>query len=111
MDWEDSRARMLTRWHAIRDAIGSAHPLDLLVEINVVNEFCSKAREQAGSPWSYCEYCPFYHQFGGCREVAARMGERAAGKDWEGLAVLVDEFISHLETLQLPPAAAEPVPA
>jgi hypothetical protein len=108
MDWEEARSRMLTRWHGIRDAIGTAHPLDLLVEINVVNEFCGKAKEEAGSPWAFCDYCPFYHQFGGCREVSARMGERAAAKDWEALTALVDEFIAHLEALKVPPEYAVP---
>jgi len=108
MDWEDARSRMLERWGAIHDAIGRAHPLDLMVEINVVNEFCGKAKEEAGSPWAFCDYCPFYHQFGGCREVSSQMSERAAARDWEGLTVLVDEFLAHLEALKVPPA--EPLP-
>jgi hypothetical protein len=108
MNWEEARGLMLVRWNAIRDAIGSAHPLDLMVEINVVNEFCGRAKEEAGSPWAYCDFCPFYHQFGGCREVSAQMSDRAAARDWEGLTTLVDEFISHLHAVKVPPE--EPLP-
>jgi hypothetical protein len=108
MDWQEARTRMLARWGAIRDAIGTAHPLDLMVEINVVNEFCGKAKEESGSPWAFCDYCPFYHQFGGCREVSARMSESAAARDWEGLRGQVEEFIAHLVALRVPPEEARP---
>jgi hypothetical protein len=105
MNWEDARDRTLTHWSALRDAIGTADPLDLLVEINVIDALCDKSREVAGEPFGYCSCCLFYQQFGGCREVSSRMSDRAAARDWEGLKALVDEFIAHLKALQIPAEA------
>jgi hypothetical protein len=96
MNWQEARDRELAHWAAIRNAIGTAAPVDLLTEINAADAFCDKAREEPGESLDYCARCRFYQQFGGCREASGRMSERVAAGDWEGLRALVDEFIAHL---------------
>jgi hypothetical protein len=96
VNWQEARDRELAHWSAIRSAIGTAAPVDLLTEINTADAFCDKAREETGGAADYCARCRFYQQFGGCREASSRMSERVAAGDWEGLLALVDEFIAHL---------------
>ncbi|HEX7184433.1 MAG TPA: hypothetical protein VF756_21585 [Thermoanaerobaculia bacterium] len=102
MSWEEARSRELAHWSAIRDAIGTAAPVELLTEINAADAFCEKARGEADGAIDYCSRCLFYQQFGGCREVSGRMSERVAERDWEGLRALVDEFIAHLRAFAAP---------
>jgi hypothetical protein len=102
MTWQESQKNTLRTWHAIRDAIGTAHPLDLLVEMNVVMDLCEKAEEEAGGHWNRCEHCLLQQQHGNCREISARMSELAASREWDELRRLVEEFIRRLEFLQLP---------
>jgi hypothetical protein len=105
MNWEEARNRELAHWSAVRDAIGAAGSLELLIEINASNAFCDKARETDG-PIDYCARCLFYRQFGGCRESSGRMSELVAQRDWQGLRALVDEFIADLHTFAVPGPAA-----
>ena len=108
MSWEEARNREITRWSAIRDAIGTAAPVDLLTEINTASTLCDKAKGEAGESLNYCDRCLFYQQFGGCREVSGRMSERVAESYWQGLQTLVDGFIAHLRALEIPSAAVSP---
>jgi hypothetical protein len=105
MSWEEARDRELAHWTAVRDAIDSASPVELLTEINVADAFCDKAREEADGPLDYCGRCLFYQQFGGCRETSRRMSETVAARDWEGLRQQVDEVTAHLHALVVPPVA------
>jgi hypothetical protein len=106
MSWEEARNRELDHWSAIRNAIGSAAPVELLTEINAADAFCDKAREEPGESLDYCARCRFYQQFGGCREASGLMSERAAAGDWEGLRALVDELIAHLRAFTGPSSVA-----
>jgi hypothetical protein len=110
--WTEARDRELAHWSAIREAIGSASPVELLTEINAADAFCDKAKQEtveigstphaAGEP---CPRCLFYQQFGGCRETSGRMSESVAAHDWEGLRAQVEEVIAHLHGLAVPAAA------
>jgi len=106
MSWEEARDRELAHWSAIREAIGTATPVELLTEINAASALCEKAKGEANSSLSYCDRCLFYQQLGGCREVSGRMSERVAENDWDGLQSLVDGFIAHLRALEVPGSAA-----
>lgn len=116
MNWQEARDRELAHWSAIRDAIGTAAPLDLLTEINAADALCEKTREAADRPIDPCLRCLFYQQFGGCREASGRMSERVAAGDWDGVRELVDGFMAHLRALEVPgpvvsPAAEPPLRA
>lgn len=102
MSWEEARNREIAHWSAVRGAIGTASPVELLTEINAADAFCEKAREEAGSPAGICSRCLFYQQFGGCRETGGRMSEQVAARDWEGLRSMVDEVIARLRALDVP---------
>jgi hypothetical protein len=101
MSWDDARQRELAHWSAVRDAIGTASPVELLAEINAADAFCEKAREEAGRPADLCDRCLFYQQFGGCRETGGRMSEQVAAGDWDGLRAMVDGFIVRLRALDV----------
>jgi len=106
MSWEDARKHELAHWTTVRDAIGTADPVELLTEINATDAFCEKVRVGtgglAGEPVDYCSRCLFYEQFGGCRETSGRMSERVAAGDREGLRVMVNNVISQLRELDVP---------
>jgi hypothetical protein len=102
MSWEEARDRELAHWSAIRDTIGTAAPVELLIEVNAADAFCDKARDEAGDPIDMCTRCLFYQQFGGCRQTSGRMSERIAERDWEGLRAMVDEVIAHVRALEVP---------
>lgn len=101
-DWKQARQQALGTWRDIRGSIGEADTLGLLTDINAVFALCDKAKEEAGGDADRCRYCLFYDQFGGCREVSGDMSEKVVEKDWEGLRELIDEFIAHLEELEVP---------
>jgi len=115
MNWTEARDRELAHWSAVRNAIGSASPVELLTEINAADAFCDTAKHEtvaigtvaaAGhAPGEPCPRCLFYQQFGGCRETSGRMSESVATHDWEGLRAQVDEVIAHLHGLEVPVAA------
>jgi hypothetical protein len=108
MSWVEARDRELAHWSAVRTAIGSASPVELLTEINAADAFCEKAREEADGEIHYCDRCLFYQQFGGCRQAGGRMSESVAARDWEGLRQQVDEVTAHLRALAVPaPATAQ----
>jgi hypothetical protein len=108
MNWQEARDRELAHWAAIRDAIGTATPVDLLTEINAADALCERAREGAEGPLDYCTRCLFYQQLGGCRTASGRMSERVAAGDWEAVRELVDEFMAHLRALEPPAPAVAP---
>lgn len=113
MNWEQARASALETWTGIRATAGGADPdpVELLSRIHAVNDLCVKARDEAGAPWGHCEYCLFYQQFGGCKEVSGRMSVAIADREWDELTRLLDEFIAHLRQMRLPaPGAPESTP-
>lgn len=108
MTWQEARDRELAHWSAVRDALGSAAPVDLLTEINAADALCEKAGEEAHEALNPCVRCLVYQQFGGCREVSGRMSERVAAGDREGARALLDGFLAHLRALEIPLPAASP---
>jgi hypothetical protein len=102
LNWEQARNRELAHWSAIRDAIGTASPVELITEINAADALCEKSREGCEGPIDYCTRCLFYQQFGGCRQPSGRMSESVAARDWKGLRLQVDEIIAHLRALEVP---------
>ncbi len=101
MNWAEARDRTLGRWLELRDSIGEADELELLIQINAICELCEMAtRDAAGHP-GRCAYCLASRQFGGCRGVNAEMSFRVVEKDWAGLTDLVEEFISNLRQLEI----------
>lgn len=102
MSWEEARDRELAHWSAVRDAIGTASAVELLIEINAADAFCARAREETLDPAGLCARCLFYQQFGGCRATGGRMSERVSEGDWEGLREMVDEVIGRLRALAVP---------
>ena len=108
MSWEEARERELAHWAAVRDAIDSPSPVELLTEINAADSFCEKAREEADGPVDFCPKCLFYQQFGGCRATSSRMSESVADGDWDALRAQVDEVTAHLRALTIPSPATAP---
>ena len=104
MNWEEARDRELAHWASVRDAIGTASPVELIAEINAADALCEKVREEAGGPIDYCPRCLFYQQFGGCRVSSGQMSESVAAHDWDGLRAQVDALTAHLRALKVPPA-------
>lgn len=109
MNWSEARDRELAHWTAVRNAIGTASPVELLTEINAADAFCDKAKQEtvaiggtSHAAESPCPRCLFYQQFGGCRETSGRMSESVAAQDWEGLRAQVDEVMAHLHALEVP---------
>lgn len=105
-NWAESRAETVRQWRGIRDALGEAHPTDLLSEINLICSLCTSAieRRDAGeAPDSdKCAYCIAYHQMGGCRQVCAEISTRIAERDWEAARNIAEDFIGKLESLEIP---------
>ncbi len=104
MDWEDALQETLRVWTRIRGTLAQTDSLDLLIDINAVCALCEKSKEDAAATGELdkCRYCLFYEQFGGCREVSARMSEAVAAKDWDTLRVLVDTFLTQLQAVKVP---------
>ena len=83
MSWREARDRELAHWAAVRDAIDTASPVELLTEINAADAFCKTAKQEtlaigaatAHSSGEPCPRCLFYQQFGGCRETSGRMDD------------------------------------
>ena len=102
MNWQEATTNTLDLWGKIRTSIGTAEPLDLLVEINALCDLCELANSEAAGNPERCRYCPAYEQFGGCREVSAHLSELVMEKDWGKLASEADEFIARLEQMEVP---------
>lgn len=105
MNWTEAIEGTVRQWNAIRNAIAEADEVELLTEINAVCDLCEKAEEEQGSGIGRCERCLFYQQFGGCKDLSARMSEAVVEKDWDRLRELIDETIRGLKSLTLPAAA------
>lgn len=105
MEWREARDTTVAMWRDIRASIGTAHPTDLLTEINVVCDLCAKAAEESPET-ARCSYCVAYQQFGGCHGASRMMGEAVVQRDWDRVRELVDGFIARLEDLRLPPEGA-----
>jgi hypothetical protein len=102
MNWQEAKDSTLELWRNIRASIGTAESLDLLVEINGICDLCELANSEAAGEPNRCRYCPAYEQFGGCREVSARLSDLVVQKDWEQLEVMVDDFIGRVEHMEAP---------
>jgi len=104
MTWKEAKEGTLRQWMAIRDLIGSADTVTLLTEINAVCDLCEKTDEVAGTPFSRCDYCLFYQQFGGCREVSAELSEMVVNNQLYDVRALVEDMIDKTRKLQVPEA-------
>ena len=102
MTWNEAKMGTIRQWEAVRDAIGVADTVELLTEINAVCDLCEKSEQEAGTPIGRCDYCLFYQQFGGCREVSATLSELVAAGRLDEVRVLVDDMIRKTEALALP---------
>ena len=102
MTWNEAKTGTIRQWEAIRDAIGSADTVELLTEINAVCDLCEKSDQEAGTPFGRCNSCLFLQQFGGCREVSARLSELVVSGKLDEVRVLVDDMIRKTESLVLP---------
>lgn len=110
MNWKEAKEGTLRQWMAIRALIGTADTVTLLTEINAVCDLCEKTDEVAGTPFGRCDYCLFYQQFGGCREVSAELSELVASNQLYDVRALVDDMIRKARELQVP-EERQPLPA
>ena len=101
MNWQQARDETLSDWRRIQASIGTADPIDLLIDINAVCALCEKADEGKADGESRCERCLVAQQFGGCRDLNGLMSDRVAAHDWDTLRELVDQFVSELEAVDL----------
>lgn len=102
MTWKEAQEGTLRQWMAIRDAVGTADTVDLLTEINAVSDLCEKSDEVAGTPIGRCDYCLFYQQFGGCREVSARLSELVVEKRLDEVREVVGDMIRKTAEMAMP---------
>lgn len=102
MNWQEAKTNTLNVWLSIRDAIGEAESLDLLVEINAICDLCELAKQEADGQWGRCQYCPAYQQFGGCQQVCARLSEMVVDQKWDELNDEVESFIEKLSAMEVP---------
>lgn len=103
MTWKEAQEGTIRQWTAIRDSIGMVDTVTLLTDINAVCDLCSKSDEVKGeTSFGRCDYCLFYQQFGGCREVSARMSDLVASHDWTEVRALVDDMIARTRVMELP---------
>ncbi len=104
MDWTEAKEGTLELWRNIRRMLDEPDEMSLLTEINAMCDLCERAKEQDSDSLDMCRSCLAYQQFGGCRGVNLEMSERCVARDWEGLRVLIDDFIVNLEGVELPPS-------
>ena len=102
MTWKEAQEGTIRQWEGIRNAIGTADTVTLLTEINAVCDLCEKSEEVAGNPSQRCEYCLFYQQFGGCREVSARLSELTVEGRLAEVRTLVDDMIAKTAMMKVP---------
>jgi len=113
MDWQEAKTGTIREWKRIRDRIGDAEGMELLVDINAVCDLCDKAdqvlhkevgehADVASEPSARCGACIAFQQFGGCHRANLEMSEMVVEKNWEELRRMVDDFIGRLEALEVP---------
>ena len=103
MTWKEAQEGTIRQWESIRDAIGTADTVTLLTEINAVCDLCEKSDEVKGeTPFGRCDYCLFYQQFGGCREVSARLSELTVDGRLDEVRALVDDMIAKTALMKVP---------
>lgn len=102
MNWQEAKDSTLDLWGRIRSSIGTAESVELLTEINAICDLCEVADTEAHGDPDRCHFCPAYEQFGGCREVSARLSELVVDQQWEELTRTMDEFITTLEGMEVP---------
>lgn len=110
-NWEEARQQTLDLWAELRESIAGHDEVELLTGIHAACGLCSLSQEekeaaraagQAGEGVTKCHFCPFYEQFGGCRDLNREMTDRLLEKDWEGLERSVDRFIELARRLEMP---------
>jgi hypothetical protein len=102
MTWNEAKQGTIRQWESIRDAIGRADTVELLTEINAACDLCEKSDQEAGTPFGRCDSCLFLQQFGGCREVSARLSELVVSGELDEVRTIVDDMIHKTENLALP---------
>jgi hypothetical protein len=107
MEWVDAKAKTLSYWKDLREAIDREDEVELLTEINAISDLCQMANEEAPDRLQRCQHCLFYQQFGGCRETNAEMSLKVANHDWDGLRAMIDDFTQHLRAMKVPPSSLE----
>jgi hypothetical protein len=101
MTWKEAQQGTIRQWETIRNAIGKADTVELLTEINAVCDLCEKSEQEAGTPCGRCDYCLFYRQFGGCREVSARLSELVVSGELDEVSAIVEDVIGKTDALIL----------
>ncbi|HEX3130467.1 MAG TPA: hypothetical protein VH394_24230 [Thermoanaerobaculia bacterium] len=101
MTWKEAQQGTIRQWEGIRDAIGRADTVELLTGINAVCDLCEKSDQEAGTPIGRCDYCLFYRQFGGCREISARLSELVVSGELDEVRAIVDDIIGKTDALVL----------
>jgi len=101
MDWQAARDNTILYWRQVRESLDTLEDVELLRQINAVNDLCEKAREQSHGEMGRCSYCLAYQQFGGCLAIGLEMSECVVEGRRGDLRVLVDQFISQLEDVDL----------
>ena len=101
MTWQEAKDSTIQQWITIQSLIGRADTVELLTEINAVCDLCEKSDEEAGTPFGRCDYCLFYRQFGGCREVSARLSELVVSGELDEVRAIVDDVIGKTDALIL----------
>lgn len=102
MTWKEAQQGTIRQWENIRNAISRADTVELLTEINAVCDLCEKSEEESGTPIGRCDYCLFYQQFGGCREVSATLSELVVSGRLDEVRFIVDDMIRKTWSLALP---------
>lgn len=102
MTWKEAKQGTIRQWEDIRNAIGRADTVELLTEINAVCDLCEKSDQEAGTPYGRCDSCLFLQQFGGCREVSARLSELVVEGRLDEVRAIVDDMIRKTEALVVP---------
>ncbi len=106
MSWQTARDETLVLWRKIRGMIDRPDEIALLTEVNAICALCEAAGEREPHDLTRCERCLAFQQFGGCRAINLEMSERIVERNWGSLRALVDDFIHHLETLEIPAGQA-----
>jgi len=110
MDWKESIQGTIRQWRKIRASIGRGEDVVLLADINAECDLCRAASDVAEDSAHRCESCLGFQEFGNCREADLAMSELVMEKDWDGLRVVVDDFIGALEGLETTKGEPERVP-
>ena len=102
MDWKTAVEGTLSHWRKLRRDLDRLDTVELLTQINVVNDLCLKAKDEAHGDLPQCKYCLANQQAGGCAEVSLQMSVCAVDGRMDELRQKIDEFIEGLKSLEIP---------